>query len=706
MRKFFLVNLSFFVLCYCAVAQDSLQATTLREVVVSASRAEEAVIETPRSVTVISGSVIRNSVYNSLGDLLNAQSGFYVVGANQTPGMNQNVFMRGSNSNQVAVLVDGIRITDPSSPNAAIDLSEISLANIERIEVIRGSHSTMFGGAAIGGVINLITKKNSPAGFHGDVSWQGGSFGKDAWSSAENAHLSYVLENGLHFTGSIFQQDVNGLNAVDAETTRSFSADRDDFQKTDASMKTGFKNDAWDVNLSLKTTHQYTEVDNGAFSDDDNYYLIFDRRLVQYYAGHELTPLLRFSLSGSLSDSERFYENDSSLVTDAVWDKVYSSGSYFGKLQTHEMQLNYKDSKWQGVFGAGLYREKMLFESHFLYNDPSYPIELVTNYDTLDTRTSTRYVFAQAGYAFGKFNLSGGARLNHHTLAGNFLTVELNPSFTLEELLVYGSLSTGYNAPSLYQLFDPSRNFNAHTSRGNSNLEPERSLSLEAGLKKAFYTGSYITLSAYRTKVTQSIEYVYLWNGATALADIGFADDRGDTYINVGAQLTHGIEVDGHARISNNLSFQGNVSFSTSEVSVDPDDLDAFYTGGHHIQLYNLGEFLNQEVKQKNVVRRPNATAFSRLSYRPVKALRLSAAYRYTGRRFDAGYDGSLGPNGALARIEVEAYHLVDAGVTWQAEEKFSVTGKVENVFDESYREVVGFQTRGRSFYLRLSARF
>jgi vitamin B12 transporter len=705
MRKFFVLYLSLLLLPFCSVAQDSLEATMLREVVVSAGRTEQPLIEVPRSVTVIGEAVIKTSVYQSLGDLLNAQAGLYVVGANQTPGMNQNVFMRGSNSNQVAVLIDGVRVTDPSSPNAAIDLSEISLANVERIEVIRGSHSTMFGGAAIGGVVNLITKKNPPAGFHGDASWQGGTFGKRAWSSVGNVNLSYAIENGLYFSGSVFQQDVNGLNAIDPEYQQ-FTADRDDFQKTDGSIKTGFKNELWDANVSFKNTHQYTEVDNGAFADDDNYYLTFDRRLLQYYAGYKLTPAVRFSVQGSLSDSERYYENDSSRVSDTDWDKTYSSGSYFGELQTHELQFNYDRERWRTVFGAGAYQEKMFFESYFFFNLPSFPIESVTNYDTLDTRTATRYVFTQASFDLGNFNLTGGARLNHHSLAGDFLTVEFNPSVTLGALLLYGSLSTGYNAPSLYQLFDPSRGFNAHTSRGNRNLEPERSISLEVGMKEQFREGSYITFSAYKTKVTESIEYVYLWNGATPLEEIDYADDRGDTYINVGKQKARGVEMGGYARVSDRFSFQGNISLLTSQIQVDPQDLDQAYTGGHHIQLYNLGAFLNQDVRQKKVVRRPDVTAFTRFNYRPVEALGVNMTYRYTGKRFDAGYDGSLGPYGALARIDVDAYHLVDLGVTWQAMEKLSIAAKVENVLNEEYREVVGFQTRGRSLYLKLSAKF
>src|SRR5690606_18426788 len=121
-------------------------------------------------VTVISEETIRNSIYQSVGELLNTQSGLFVVGANQTPGTNQNIFMRGANSNQVAVLVDGMRITDPSSPNAAIDLAEMSLVGVERIEVLRGSHSTLFGGAAVGGVINIITRKGAETGVHGQAS--------------------------------------------------------------------------------------------------------------------------------------------------------------------------------------------------------------------------------------------------------------------------------------------------------------------------------------------------------------------------------------------------------------------------------------------------------------------------------------------------------------------------------------------------------
>jgi vitamin B12 transporter len=706
MRKH-LLSFPALLISFWVMAQDSTKVTTLQEVVVSASRTEQPLIEIPRSVTVIHQAVLERSVYQSLGDLLNAQSGLYVVGANQTPGTNQNVFMRGANSNQVAILIDGVRITDPSTPNAAMDLSEISLANIERIEIIRGSHSTMFGGAAIGGVINLITKKGSNPGLHGNASWQGGFFGSGAASSTEKLYVTYGSGNGLYFDGAVYQQDVKGLNSSETGAdNRSFTADADDFQKSDASLKAGFKNEVWDANISFKNTHQYTEIDNGAFSDDDNNYLVFDRQLLQYHAGYKVNPSISIALLGSFNASERFYENDSSRVDATTYDKTYSTGSYTGRLQTHEVQINYQRQNFKSVAGAGLYAEKMFFDNFFLLNDPVYPYESTIDYDTLDTRTTTRYLFSQMAYWSGKFQLSAGARLSNHTTAGNFLTFEINPSFTFENLLVYGSLSTGYNAPSLYQLYDPSRSFSGYTTRGNARLHPERSISLEAGMKMEFPKGSYVTLSGYHTKVTDAIEYVYLWNGSTAVQDLTYADDRGDTYINAGEQLVKGVEVEGLVNIRPDLSVMASASALNTTINVGPEYLSSAETGGNHIQLYNLGTFLNESIAQDDAVRRPNFTVFSRVSYRPFADWNVGASYRYTGKRFDSGYDASLGPYGALARISVDAYHLMDVDVSWQATKVLGIAIKVENALNEEYREVVGFQTRGRSVYLKVTARW
>src|SRR5690554_5800130 len=103
MRKIYVLNLLVVFIATTVEAQDSAKTTMLKEVVVSASRTEQRVIDAPRSISVIGERTISTSVYQSVGELLNAQSGMFVTGANQTPGTNQALFMRGANSNQVAV---------------------------------------------------------------------------------------------------------------------------------------------------------------------------------------------------------------------------------------------------------------------------------------------------------------------------------------------------------------------------------------------------------------------------------------------------------------------------------------------------------------------------------------------------------------------------------------------------------------------------
>src|SRR5690606_9836384 len=196
---------------FSAQAQDSLRTTLLKEVVTSASRYERPVLEVPRSVTVVGQDAIEKSVYNSVGELLGNTSGSYVVGQNQTTGATQALFMRGTASNQVAILVDGTRITDTSTPNGSMDLNELSLTDVERIEIIRGSHSTLYGGAAVGGVINIITKKGKSPGFHGNASVQGGLLGKGSGTAASNVSLRYGFKNGLYVNGSLFHQNASGL---------------------------------------------------------------------------------------------------------------------------------------------------------------------------------------------------------------------------------------------------------------------------------------------------------------------------------------------------------------------------------------------------------------------------------------------------------------------------------------------------------------
>lgn len=707
MRKHFL--LTFFGLSsIIGFAQDSLQTTTLHEVITTASRFEQPVSEVPRNVTVITRDVLEKSIYNSVGEVLANQGGMYIVGATQTPGSNQSLFLRGANSNQSVIMIDGARVSDPTSPNGATELSELSLTNVERIEIIRGAGSTLYGGAAIGGVINIITKKKSEKGFSGNAGVQAGTYGNSSGTISSNINLNYAFEKGLYFTLSSVNQKVAGLNAT-LDTIRQpgvyKTTDKDDFVKNDILFKTGFKNQTWDVFAYYKRTSQRADLDNGTFSDDDNAYLDFSRHSLQYNATYILNNKWRASLLGSFSNSERQNINDSSVVaSDGSYDGNYFNSRYNGMLSTQEAQVNADYENVQWVFGGGHFREKMDFNTYYFASNFDY--ESKVNYDTLDTSAKTSYAFVQANLSLNAFRLSIGIRYSRHSLFGSYLTYEINPSYKWNTLLLYGSLSSGFNPASLYQLYDPTQGWGAYTTKGNKNLDAEKSVSVELGLKKEFGTGNSLGFSVFRTTTKDVIEYVYLWNRNKAIADLDYSDNLGDTYINIARQITSGIQLDGHVEFGK-FYLNGNISTLRAVVSVGSDYVDTKQTGGNHVQLYSYGFFVtDDEIETKKIIRRPNVNAFGELGFRPTEKLSFNVAYRYAGSRYDAAYDGTLGPYGALNQYSVKRYSLFDVGANWQVMKNILLGLKVENIFDEAYQEILGYQTRGRSAYVKLNVRW
>jgi vitamin B12 transporter len=367
--------------------------------------------------------------------------------------------------------------------------------------------------------------------------------------------------------------------------------------------------------------------------------------------------------------------------------------------------LNYQTENVKGVFGGGQYREDMNFDTYYFNRSPFGIFESRINYDTIDTSARTNYLFGQISFNVKNFNLAVGSRWSNHSLFGDRWTFEANPSYYFNSMLLYASASTGFNPASLYQLYDPTKGFNAYTTRGNANLKPETSMSLEVGVKKEFSAGSFLTFSAYRTQTKNAIEYIYLWNNETPIQQLTFDDNLGDVYLNIAEQIVTGIEVEGRMLLGK-FELRGNVTWLEGTISIDPADLDTRETGGHHIQLFNYGAFVTSEVEVDQLVRRPNLTTHFALTFNPNDYMSVGVVHRYAGSRFDSGYDENLGPYGALNQFNVGSYHLVDVGANWQVRKSFTVGVKVENIFDQNYQEIIGFQTRGRSAYLKLAFRW
>jgi len=697
---------------------DTTKSVELKPVTISATRREKNPLDVGRSITVISNEQIKNSGTNTVAELLSQQEGIFIVGTGQNPGALQSIFTRGANSNQTNILIDGIKISDPSSTDNAIDLSELSLANIDRIEIVRGSHSTMFGSSAIGGVINVITKKNQTPGVHVDAELKAGTFGKGTSLFNENVGLNYTHTSGVYINAGVYNTNVKGLNAtIDTVTNpnnyKHTHLDKDGFSKTDLFGKLGYRNSKWDVFASYKNVNQKTDIDKGAYNDDDNYTTKFKRNLTTYGATYKISEKFGVTYIGGLTDLKRVFIDDSSKINTAgKYDGTYYTGTYKANVSNNELQANFKLKGISGVIGGGLSDEKMTFSSSYYSN--TYGIyESKVNLDTLKINVKTINQFTHIDIdgsiindKYKAFNIGMGIRNTQHSLFGNNITYEINPSLKVSEGgLLFASYSTGFNAPSLYQLYSPEKNLTSGITRGNKTLKPETSSSWEFGFKQKVNDNITYSISYFKTVVQNSIDYVYQWNKSRKTDSLGYGDYRGDTYVNIGTQTNQGVEIAINSKVSKKLWINGNLSLISGKLDYNPSSIDTSHTHGNHVQLFSSGAFINKNVETIGLVRRPS-TANVGFTYKPIEKLSLAANVKYVAPRSDIYYNSASGPYGALATKGVADYTLIDVIIRYTIIKNISATLRVENIFDVKYNEIYGYTTRGRGFYLNVRYTF
>ncbi|MBA4311231.1 MAG: hypothetical protein C0417_01235 [Chlorobiaceae bacterium] len=699
------------------LSSDSLKIYSMKEVVVTAIRSEKYIQEIGKSISVITREELSESPMNSLSGALSSQAGISIVGEGQNYGMNQSIFMRGVNSNQTAIMLDNVRITDPSSVNNAPDLSELSTSNIERIEIVNGLNSSLYGSSAIGGVINLLSRKKQNDGLNIDLNLAAGTFGKSTLSLKQDLFLNYTLPSGFYVNTELNYLSVKGIDATDDTVISSGvykNRDRDGFEHRDFTGKIGFVNDVLDIYALYKRTDQKKDLDKRAYLDDDNYKLDYYRNIFTYGISYQVVRELELKFLGGYTDMKRTAIDDSSKIDWlGNYDHSYNDERYKGSVSSNELQVNYISDGFEFLLGGSLYGETMSSRQYIYLNGSWGPYESLTDLDTLGLDASTTSIYLHSTLngnlirdELELLSLSIGGRILRHSSFGTEFVYEINPSIKVAPTtLLYASYATGFNAPSLYQLYSPSIDYVSGITRGNKKLNPEYSESFEIGLKHSI-SNTEFGISYFEIKTKDVIEFVYLWDKNIGLDTLGNDfmrnDYRGDTYLNIGDQSIRGVEFSIKHQIIENILLFGNISIVDGKTSYKPIDIDNTETQGNHVQILSTGAFMNKESEYLGLVRRPN-TANIGLSYLPYKELYLNINLKYVGRKGDVYYDSNLGPYGALGTTPVENYTLVDFYSKYLFSAHINAGMKIENVFNTKYREIKGYSTRGRGLYFNLN---
>ncbi|RII00735.1 TonB-dependent receptor [candidate division NPL-UPA2 bacterium Unc8] len=452
LRKFvFGIALVGILVSTAGISRAEVPVFDLGEIIVTATRREATVAELSSSVTVISAEEIAEGGETTVLEALRGLPGLDVVQSGG-PGALTSVFLRGTNSGHTLVLVDGVKVNSPTT--GMFDFAHLTVDNIERIEIVRGPQSTLYGSDAIGGVINIITKRGV-----GPARWEflvePGSFGTRRVSLATSGSVE-----PFHHSFSISNFVTDGISRAKV------GVEDDGSENTSLSARFGFPvfEDA-ELDFTLRHTDASVDLDALVWGvglvDDLNY--TSDRESLIFSANFNQLLTERWSHKVNTSISDESLEDKD---PDTPWHNF--------KLDTRISTINWQHEFAAGetsTFIAGIEREKQ--EGVSKGGDP-----LVENFDK--SITNRGYYLQHQWNLEEKFFLITGIRIDDHETFGSDTNYNIGIAYLLPEAPVKlrGNWGTAFKAPTLNDLFWPATPWSA----GNPDLLPEESTGYDLGI--------------------------------------------------------------------------------------------------------------------------------------------------------------------------------------------------------------------------------
>lgn len=561
-----------------AVQAADVPRDALDEVVVVATRSPVQLEKIGASVTVIDEAQIERSQAVVLADLLATTPGI-MFSRNGGPGTLTSLRIRGAESDQTLVLIDGVQINDPSSPGGGFDFSNLLVGDIARVEILRGPQSTLYGSQAIGGVINIVTREA-----------EGRTSGKLQAEYGSRSTSQYKAGVGGQYDGLTFR--VGGARyETDGVSAFAPGTETDPFTNTTFAGRLGY---AFSPDFSVDFRAHYVDGQSNydgfpaplyVFADEGDY--TNSRQLIAYGG-------VNFNFfDGRLKNRVAYQSTDVDRGTYLrTTTGTLGTGAYEGKNRRWEYQGNLAIVEgYQAVFGFQDEEQEMNTDSappHAEVGQKSYYLQL-------------------QGEVVKGLTLTGGVRSDDHDTFGSHTTTQLAAAWSLPSATVLrASWGEGFKAPTLYQLYSDYR---------NPDLQPEESEGWDAGVEQGLLDRRIVLSATYfERNSTNLISYASCPSPITGTPCAIPGHSAFGYYMNTARARVTGLELQGTFK------------------PVDALEINANYTNMSANDRTPGSPTFNQRL-----LRRPDTTANLELAYTWPLKLQTSVAARYTSSQIDSG---------------------------------------------------------------------
>jgi vitamin B12 transporter len=466
---------------FAAISPCAIAADTIAPVTVTATRSAETADESLASVTVVDREEIERSQTASMGELLARQPGIEFT-RNGGRGTSSSIFMRGTESDHVLVLIDGVEVGSATSGTASLE--DLPLANVERIEIVRGPRSSLYGSRAIGGVIQIFTRE----GEGGHASVGAGTHDRRQGSAGYGAR-----HGGTSFSINVSAEETDGIDARENDCLFCANEPDDD----------GYENQSVNARLSqditeavavsgrILATDSEVEYDGSFQNRTESEQRVYSGRFDARLTGNWST---RVQLSRSTDDSENFLDQQRANTFDTTRDA-----------------LNWQNEVTLGasqIITLGVDAESTSIDSNLNYE--------------VDERDTTG-IYAQHQWTGRAWSTEFSLRGENYDDFEDPTTGSLALGYRFNDSVqAFASYGTAFRAPTFNELYFP--------GFGNPDLEPEESRTVEAGLRGRYQAMRW-EATAYRTEIDELIDTVAAGGGLFAPENVDEARIQGLEFI-------------------------------------------------------------------------------------------------------------------------------------------------------------------------------